>query len=43
MDKYTKIEVEMPLLTGNEEDFVLVLLFVYGFVGYILWMLNKEL
>ena len=43
MDNYTKIEVEMPLLTGNEEDFVLVLLFVYGFVGYNLWMLNKEL
>ena len=43
MDNYTKIAVEIPLFVGNEEDFVLLGLFVYGFVGYILWMLNKEL
>ena len=42
MDNYTKITVEIPLLTGNEEDFVLVLLFVYGFVGYILWEWNHK-
>ena len=42
MDNYIKILVEMPLFIGNEEDFVLLGLFVYGFVGYILWEWNHK-